>query len=98
MIPRIETTGSDNWHTAPVMSEARRQHVHGRLLTSDAIWQPTYRALVAAVVAVWMTAALIGFAAWAQFASPAASQLTPADGTTSPASIEAAAGDTGDRL
>lgn len=87
------------------MSPADRRRIHGPLvpmepvspwsrlrtwLANDALWEPTYRSLVAAVLAVWMTVLLIGLAAWAQVAFPAASQ-PQADGTHN-AGIEAAGG------
>lgn len=71
----------------PSMPSAWSAMVHGKIkpmLEDDAIWQPTYNSLVAAVVAVWITALLIGLAAWAQFALPTAA---PAGPSTSPASL-----------
>lgn len=91
------------------MNPADRRRIHGPLvpmepaspwsrlrtwLANDALWEPTYRSLVAAVLAVWMTVLLIGLAAWAQVAFPAASQ--PQAEAHTPARIEAAAGATGD--
>jgi hypothetical protein len=63
---------------------------------NDAIWHPAYNSLVAAVLVVWITVLLIGIAAWAQFAFPAASQPVPQAEAHTPARVEAAAGATGD--
>lgn len=70
---------------------AMRRHWHGKikpLLEDDAISEPTYKSLVAAVAAVWMTVILIGAAAWLQFSSTTSGP--DRTGTTNPASTEAA--------
>ncbi|MYL97055.1 hypothetical protein GR702_04615 [Novosphingobium sp. FGD1] len=67
---------------------AQRALWHGKIkpmLEDDATWQPTYNMLVAAVLAVWATAFLIGLAAWAQIAFPADHVPTVAPTSTSPA-------------
>lgn len=63
-------------------------------LVDDSVWHPTYNSLVAAVLAVWITAVLIGAAAWAQVAFPAASE-PQARGSTH-ADVEAVSGFSGD--
>lgn len=51
----------------PAMSEARRQAVHGPLVSAiadDATWNIVYRGLVRCVAVVWLVAGALAVAVW----------------------------------
>ncbi len=64
-------------NVAPPLQRSPRSRLRAWLV-DETRWQPSYNSMVAAVVAVWITAALIGLAAWAQVYASAAERAESA--------------------